>query len=169
MTALALTDHGVLFGAIELYKAAKKAGIKPIVGCEMYVAKGKRTEKNGYNHLTVLAKDYTGYKNLVKLISTAHLEGYYYKPRIDFDLLKENHDGLIALSGCLSRPVSEPLVNGDFESARKAARMYKEVFGEDYYLEVHSHGLDDERRVLENMPKTSLSVLAAFLALQILH
>lgn len=158
MPALALTDHGVLFGAIELYKAAKKAGIKPIVGCEMYVAKGKRTEKNGYNHLTVLAKNYTGYKNLVKLISIAHLEGYYYKPRIDFDLLKENHDGLIVLSGCLSGPVSEPLVNGDFEGARKAARMYKDVFGEDYYLEVHSHGLDDEKRVLEGMPKIAKEI-----------
>jgi DNA polymerase-3 subunit alpha len=153
MPALALTDHGVLFGAIELYKSAKRAGIKPIIGCEIYVAKGKRTEKNGYNHLTVLAKNYTGYENLVRLVSTAHLEGYYYKPRIDFDLLKENHEGLIALSGCLSGPVSEPIVNGDIEGARKAARMYKELFGDDYYLEVHSHGLDEEKRVLQNMPK----------------
>jgi len=115
MPALALTDHGVLFGAIEFYKSAKKAGIKPIIGCEMYVAKGKRNEKNEYNHLTVLAKNYTGYKNLIKLVSIAHLEGYYYKPRVDFDLLSENHDGLIVLSGCLSSPVSEPIVNGDIE------------------------------------------------------
>ncbi len=164
MPALALTDHGVLFGAIELYKSAKKAGIKPIVGCEMYVAKGKRNEKNGYNHLTVLVKNYTGYKNLVKLVSAAHLEGYYYKPRIDFDLLKENHEGLIALSGCLSGPVSEFIVNGDLENARKAARMYKDVFGGDYYLEVHSHGLDEEKRVLENMPKIAKEIGAKMVA-----
>ncbi len=164
MPALALTDHGVLFGAVELYKHAKKAGIKPIVGCEMYVAKGKRTEKNGYHHLTVLAKNYTGYKNLVKLVSLAHLEGYYYKPRIDFELLKENREGLIVLSGCLSGPVSEPIVNGDIESARKAARMYKELFGDDYYLEVHSHGLDEEKRVLEAMPKIAKEIGAKLVA-----
>ncbi len=153
MPALALTDHGVVFGAIELYEHARKAGIKPIVGCEMYVAKGKRNEKNGYHHLTVLVKNYDGYRNLVKLVSIAHLEGYYYKPRIDFDLLRQYHEGLIILSGCLSGPVSEPLVNGDFESARKAARMYKDLFGDDYYLEVHSHGLDEEKRVLQGMPR----------------
>ena len=164
MPALALTDHGFIFGAIEFYKAAQKAGIKPIIGCEMYVAKGKRNEKNGYNHLTVLAKNYTGYLNLVKLISIAHLEGYYYKPRIDFDLLKENHEGLIALSGCLSGPVSEPIVNGDIEGGRKAARAYKEVFGDDYYLEIHSHGLEDEGRVLENVPKIAKEIGAKMVA-----
>ena len=164
MPALALTDHGVLFGAVELYTHAKKAGIKPIIGCEMYVAKGKRTEKNGYNHLTVLAKNYTGYKNLVKLVSTSHLDGYYYKPRIDFELLKENAEGLIALSGCLSGPVSEPLVSRDFEGARRAARMYKELFGEDYYLEVHSHGLEDELLVLEGMPKIAKEIGAKLVA-----
>ncbi|HUI30929.1 MAG TPA: DNA polymerase III subunit alpha [Candidatus Acidoferrales bacterium] len=158
MPALALTDHGVLFGAIEFYKSAKKAGIKPIIGCEMYVAKGKRNEKNEYNHLTVLAKNYTGYKNLIKLVSIAHLEGYYYKPRVDFDLLSENHDGLIVLSGCLSSPVSEPIVNGDIESGRKAALKYKDVFGEDYYLEVHSHGLDEEKRVLASVPKIAREI-----------
>ncbi len=164
MPALALTDHGVLFGAVELYTHAKKAGIKPIIGCEMYIAKGKMTEKNGYNHLTVLVKNYTGYKNLVKLVSLAHLEGYYYKPRVDFEHLQQNHEGLIALSGCLSGPVSEPLVNGDFESARKAARMYKDVFGEDYYLEVHSHGLDEEAAVLAAMPKIAREIGAKLVA-----
>ncbi len=164
MPALALTDHGVLFGAVELYTHAKKAGIKPIIGCEMYVAKGKRIEKNGYNHLTVLAKNYSGYKNLVKLVSLAHLEGYYYKPRIDFELLKEYHEGLIALSGCLSGPVSEPLVNGDFDTALKAARIYKELFGDDFYLEVHSHGLDEEKVVLEGMPKIAAEVGAKLVA-----
>ncbi|MCL4538371.1 MAG: DNA polymerase III subunit alpha [Bacteroidetes bacterium] len=164
MPALALTDHGVLFGAVELYKHAKKAGIKPIVGCEMYIAKGNRTEKNGYNHLTVLVKDYTGYKNLIKLVSLAHLEGYYYKPRIDFELLQKHHEGLIALSGCLSGPVSEPIVEGDIEAARKAARMYKDLFGDDYYLEVHSHGLDEEKRVLATMPKIAQEIGAKLVA-----
>lgn len=158
MPALALTDHGVLFGAVELYTHAKKAGIKPIIGCEMYIAKGKMTEKGGYNHLTVLVKNYAGYKNLIKLTSLAHLEGYYYKPRIDFELLRENHEGLIALSGCLSGPVSEPIVNGDYEGARKAARMYKDLFGEDYYLEVHSHGLDEETPVLATMPRLAKEI-----------
>ncbi len=164
MPALALTDHGVVFGAIELYKHAKKAGIKPIVGCEMYVAKGKRTEKNGYNHLTVLVKNYEGYKNLIKLVSLSHLEGYYYKPRIDFELLERHHDGLIVLSGCLSGPVSEPIVNGDMEGARKAARMYSDLFGDDYYLEVHSHGLDEEKRVLASMPKIAKEIGAKLVA-----
>ncbi len=164
MPALALTDHGVLFGAVELYKSSKKAGIKPIVGCEMYVAKGKRTEKNEYNHLTVLVKNNTGYKNLVKLVSAAHLEGYYYKPRVDFDLLKENREGLIVLSGCLSGPVSEALVNGDFERAMRVARMYRDVFGEDFYLEVHSHGLDEEKIVLESMPKIAREIGAKMVA-----
>ncbi len=164
MPALALTDHGVLFGAIELYKSAKKAGIKPIIGCEMYIAKGKRNEKNGYNHLTVLAKDYVGYKNLVKLVSLAHLEGYYYKPRIDFELLKENYKGLIVLSGCLNGPVSEAIVGGNLEGATAAARMYKEIFGSDFYLEVHSHGLDEEKRVLENMPKIAREIDAKMVA-----
>ncbi len=164
MPALALTDHGVVFGAIELYKHAKKAGIKPIVGCEMYVAKGKRNEKNGYNHLTVLVKNYAGYKNLIKLVSLAHLEGYYYKPRIDFELLKEHSEGLIVLSGCLSGPVSEPIVDGDIESARKAARMYREVFGDDYYLEVHNHGLEEEKRVLAAMPAIAKEIGARLVA-----
>ncbi len=164
MPALALTDHGVVFGAIELYKHSKKAGIKPIVGCEMYVAKGKRTEKNGYNHLTVLVKNLVGYKNLIKLVSLSHLEGYYYKPRIDFELLTEYHEGLIVLSGCLSGPVSEPIVNGDLEGARKAARMYRDLFGDDYYLEVHSHGLEEEKRVLANMPKIAKEIGAKLVA-----
>lgn len=164
MPALALTDHGVVFGAIELYKHAQKAGIKPLVGCEMYIAKGKRNEKNGYNHLTVIVKNYEGYSNLIKLVSLAHLDGYYYKPRIDFELLEKYHEGLIVLSGCLSGPVSEPIVNGDLESARKAARMYKDLFGEDYYLEVHSHGLEEEKRVLAAMPKIAREIGAKLVA-----
>ena len=164
MPALALTDHGVVFGAIELYKHAQKAGIKPLVGCEMYIAKGKRNEKNGYNHLTVIVKNYEGYSNLIKLVSLAHLEGYYYKPRIDFELLEKYHEGLIVLSGCLSGPVSEPIVNGNLESARKAARMYKDLFGEDYYLEVHSHGLEEEKRVLAAMPKIAREIGAKLVA-----
>ncbi|MCL4540221.1 MAG: DNA polymerase III subunit alpha, partial [Bacteroidetes bacterium] len=151
-------------GAIELYKHAQKAGIKPLVGCEMYIAKGKRNEKNGYNHLTVLVKNYDGYRNLIKLVSLAHLEGYYYKPRIDFELLEKYHEGLIVLSGCLSGPISEPIVNGDLESAKKAARMYRDLFGDDYYLEVHSHGLDEEKRVLAAMPKIAKDIGAKLVA-----
>lgn len=158
MPAVALTDHGVLFGAVEFYKAAKKAGIKPIIGCEVYLAKGKRFEKNGYHHLTILAKNYSGYLNLIKLVSLAHLEGYYYKPRIDTELLEKYNEGLVVLSGCLSGPISENLVNGDYGTALKWAKYLKELFGQDFYLEVHNHGLDEERIVLQGMPKIAREI-----------
>ena len=110
--SLALTDHGAMYGAIDFYKAAREAGIKPIIGCEVYVAPGSRKEKKStsggrdvYNHLVLLAKDETGYKNLVRLVTDAHLEGYYYKPRIDKEILAANKDGLIARSGCLASEI----------------------------------------------------------------
>ncbi|MGC8652406.1 MAG: DNA polymerase III subunit alpha [Candidatus Kryptoniota bacterium] len=164
MPAVALTDHGVLFGAVEFYKTAKRAGIKPIIGCEVYLAKGKRFEKNGYYHLTVLVKNYSGYLNLIKLVSLAHLEGYYYKPRIDAELLERHREGLVVLSGCLSGPVSENLVNGDYDGALRWAKYLKELFGEDFYLEVHNHGLDEEKRVLERMPRIAREIGAKMVA-----
>ncbi|MCX7937383.1 MAG: DNA polymerase III subunit alpha [Chlorobi bacterium] len=160
--AVALTDHGVMFGCMEFYFAAKKHGIKPIIGCEIYLATGSRFEKTtpnkaeqgrNYYHLVLLAKNETGYRNLCKLVSLAHTEGYYYKPRIDRELLVQYHEGLIALSGCLIGPINEPLRRGDFETAIATARWFKELFGDDWYIELQNHGLPDDAIVLEHAPK----------------
>ncbi len=160
--AVALTDHGVMFGCMEFFFAAKKRGIKPIIGCEVYLATGSRFEKvatnrndntRNYHHLVLLVKNEMGYRNLCKLVSLAHTEGYYYKPRIDRELLEEYHDGLIALSACLAGPVSEPLCKGDFDTARANARWFKELFGQDWYIELQNHGLPEDKIVLEHAPR----------------
>src|SRR5688572_8871510 len=153
--ALALTDHGNLFGAIDFYQAAQKAGIKPILGCELYVAPRTRKERGsqdggyeGANHLTVLVRNLTGYKNLIKLVSRAYLEGFYYKPRVDKELLAAHADGLLVLSGCLNSEVSRLISAGDHGRAREIAGWYREVFGADhYYMEVQAHGMDEQVRV----------------------
>ena len=154
--AIALTDHGNLFGAIDFYLAAQKAGVKPILGCELYVAPGSRRERGsqdggyeGANHLTVLVRNRTGYKNLVKLVSKAYLEGFYYKPRVDRELLAQHAEGLLVLSGCLNSEVSRLLSAGDAQRARETAGWYREVFGKDhYFMEVQAHGLDEQARVM---------------------
>jgi len=154
--AIALTDHGNLFGAIDFYLAAQKAGIKPIVGCELYVAPGKYTERGsqdgggyeGANHLTVLVRNRTGYRNLIKLVSKAYLEGFYYKPRVDRELLAQHADGLLVLSGCLNSEVSRQISAGDLTRARETAGWYQEVFGKDhYFMEVQAHGLAEQATV----------------------
>jgi len=145
MEALALTDHGVMYGAIEFYQKAKKAGIKPIIGVETYVApNGRKLKRSGVDdkkhHLILLAKDIKGYKNLIKLTSQAHLEGFYYKPRVDFELLEEHHEGLIAMSACLQGEVPFYIMAGKMDKAREAAKRYQELFGADnYYLELQHH------------------------------
>src|SRR5437867_290511 len=154
--AIALTDHGNLFGAIDFYLAAQKAGVKPILGCELYVAPGSRRERGsqdggyeGANHLTVLVRNRTGYKNLIKLVSKAYLEGFYYKPRVDRELLAQHAEGLLVLSGCLNSEVSRLLSAGDVLRARETAGWYREVFGKDhYFMEVQAHGLDEQARVM---------------------
>src|SRR2546428_5301785 len=153
--AIALTDHGNLFGAIDFYQAAQKGGIKPIVGCELYVAPRGRKERGGEdggyegaNHLTVLVGSLTGYKNLIKLVSRAYLEGFYYKPRVDKELLAEHADGLLVLSGCLNSEVSRLISAGEHDRAREAAGWHQEVFGKDhYFMEVQAHGLDEQTKV----------------------
>src|SRR6266576_3096503 len=131
--ALTITDHGVLYGAINFYQAAREKGIKPIIGCEVYVAPGSRLEKKAssggrdvYNHLVLLAKDEQGYKNLIKLVSAAHLEGYYYKPRIDKEILAQHHEGLIALSGCLASEVPDAITRDDLQKARATIDWFKQ-------------------------------------------
>jgi len=153
--ALAITDHGVLYGAIDFYQAAKAKGIKPIIGCEVYVAPGSRLEKKTsaggrdvYNHLVLLAKDEVGYKNLIKLVTVAHLEGYYYKPRIDKELLAAHSQGLIATSGCLKSEIPEWIRKGDVGRARAAVDWFKQVFGPDnFYLELQNHGIAEQAKV----------------------
>ncbi len=164
--AIALTDHGNLFGAIDFYNAAQKAGVKPILGCELYVAPGGRKERGsqdggyeGANHLTVLVRNRTGYKNLVKLVSRAFLEGFYYKPRVDRELLAQHADGLLVLSGCLNSEVSRMLSAGDAVRARETAGWYQEVFGKDhYFMEVQAHGLEEQERVMAETLQIAKSI-----------
>lgn len=145
MPAIALTDHGSMYGAIDFYMECQKAGIKPILGVEAYVANRTRLDKepnldNKRYHLTLLAKNLTGYKNLIKLVSKSYLEGFYYKPRIDKDLLRKHSEGLICLSGCMAGELSRSVYNRDLEQARKVAREYQEIFGaENYYIEIMHH------------------------------
>ena len=160
-TACALTDHGVMYGAAAFYKACKKEGIKPIIGCEVYVANTSRFEKisteDGHScHLVLLCKNETGYKNLIKMVSEAFINGFYVKPRIDMDLLRENSGGLIALSACLGGYIPKRIVAGDYEGAERYALEMKEIFGEDFYLEVQDHGIEDQdtvNRALFDMSK----------------
>ncbi|MDE2018822.1 MAG: DNA polymerase III subunit alpha [Patescibacteria group bacterium] len=153
MDSIALTDHGVLYGAVEFYKAAKKAGIKPILGVETYVAPRDRFSRDSnerYNHLILLCENETGWKNLIKLVTKAHLEGFYYKPRVDRDLLREHHEGLIALSACLGGEIAQILLAGKFEEAKQCALAYQELFGVgNYFLEIQKHPHVPESEKLE--------------------
>lgn len=151
----AITDHGTLFGLVNFYKALKDANLKPLLGCEFYLAPGSRFDKNkknaDYFHLILIAKNETGYKNLIKLGSKAYLEGFYYKPRIDKDLLKECSEGLIALSACLEGEIPKLLLLGEKDKAKEAALFYKQLFGEDFYLEVQFNDLSEQKKVNELM------------------
>ncbi len=153
MPALAITDHGVMYGAIEFYKEANKRGIKPIIGCECYVAVRKLTDKTAKvdtrpNHLVLLAKDNNGYKNLMRLVTIAHIEGYYYKPRIDKEVLAEYSNGLIALSACLHGEPATHIINGDYEKAKATALEFDKLFGRgNYYLELQDHPSIPEQKI----------------------
>ena len=160
MNAMAITDHGVMYGAIDFYKACKKEGIKPIIGCEVYVAPRSRFDKepgidNKYNHLILLAKNNVGYKNLSKLVSIGFVDGYYYKPRIDLEVLEKYSEGLICLSACLAGSVNQALLNGNEEKAEEIANWHKKVFGEDYYIEIQNNGLQEQ--VLANQKLIKLA------------
>ena len=156
MNAVAITDHGNMFGAIELYKECKNAGIKPIIGCEMYVAPRSRFEKESKvdtepNHLILLAMNNNGYKNLVKLVSIAYTEGFYYKPRVDLEVLEKYNEDIIALSGCMAGAVARKIVAGDIEGAETTALKYKEIFKDRYYLEIQDNKYPDQMVINQNL------------------
>ena len=160
-TSIAITDHGNMYGAIEFYKAAKAEGIKPIIGCEVYVSPRRRYDRDNEfdrtnSHLILLCENETGYKNLMKLNSLAWTEGFYYKPRVDHELLEKYHEGLIALSACLAGEIPRALMDNDFEQAVKTARWYQSVFGKDnYYIEVQDHGITEQKQILPKLIRLS--------------
>ena len=162
MDSIAITDHGVMYGVIDFYRAAKKEGIKPIIGCEVYVAPGSRFDRelgkneNRYYHLVLLAENDTGYHNLMKIVSRGFTEGYYYKPRVDREVLQEFHEGVIALSACLAGEVATYLRQGFYEEAKKAALEHLAIFGENnYFLELQDHGIPDQQTVNQGLLRIS--------------
>lgn len=154
MDSIAITDHGVMYGVIDFYKECVKQGIKPIIGMEAYVAPASLYDREGvreYNHLILLAKNQTGYKNLVKLSSIAFVDGFYYKPRIDYDILEKYSEGLICLSACLAGSIPQALLHGRYDEARALALRLKGVFGDDFYIELQNHGLSEQLEVLPKL------------------
>ena len=158
-SAVAVTDHGTMFGTIKFYNCAKKAGIKPIIGCEVYVAPRTRFDKvhkedSSPYHLILLCENNEGYKNLIKLVSLGYTEGFYNKPRVDIELLKKYHSGLICLSGCVAGEIARKIADGDYESAKECALLYQDIFGKDnYYIEIQNHNLEIEKKVLPKLLK----------------
>ena len=162
MDSIAITDHGVMYGVIDFYRAARAEGIKPIIGCEVYVAPGSRFDRetgngeNRYYHLVLLAENDTGYHNLMKIVSRGFTEGYYYKPRVDKEVLKEFHEGVIAFSACLAGEVAVELRRGFYEEAKKAALSYQEIFGKDnFFLELQDHGIPEQQMVNQGLMRMS--------------
>lgn len=157
LPAIAITDHGVMYSAVEFYELAKHNDINPLIGCEFYVHDGdihaKDNNHNPLYHLILIAKDNKGYKNLIKLVSTAWCEGFYYKPRINFELLKEYHEGLVCCSACLGGEVLQNLLKGEYTKAKDVAQQYKDLFGDDYYIELQDHNLDEQKRTNPDLMK----------------
>lgn len=173
-TSLAITDHGVMYGCIDFYKACKAEGIKPIIGCECYVAMRSIENKthgvdNDRYHVTLLAKNMTGYRNLITLVSKSWTEGFYTKPRIDKNLLEKYHEGIIALSGCLSGEVSRQLIRGEYMGAKQTALWYKKVFGEDFYLEMQNHYYSEQSAINTYLPELSREIHVPVVATNDVH
>lgn len=170
MPAVAITDHGSMYGTVDFYKQAKKHGIKPVIGCEVYVAPRARTEKNtvegeAYYHLLLLAENDQGYRNLIELVSRAYTEGFYYKPRVDKELLREYHEGIICLSACLAGEIPQMLLKGDKAGAEQLALEYRNIFGEDnFFIELQDHGIPEQKEVnpqlIEIARKTGIGLVA---------
>ncbi|TET28890.1 DNA polymerase III subunit alpha, partial [Candidatus Aerophobetes bacterium] len=175
MPALALTDHGNLFGAIDFYTKAKKRGIKPIIGCEVYVAPTSRFKKRKEKkeevayHLTLLAKDRQGYSNLMELVSCGYLEGFYYSPRVDKDILSQKGEGLVVLSGCLKSEIASLLLQDDLKRAKKVCLSYQDLFGEDFYLELQWQGLEEQKKVNQVLIELSRELSIPLVATNDVH
>ena len=176
MDSLAITDHGVMYGVIDFYKAAREAGIKPILGCEIYVTGGSRFEKEGggsedrYYHLVLLAENDTGYGNLMKIVSKGFVEGFYYKPRVDYEVLETYHEGIIALSACLAGEIPKNLVRGMYEEACAAARRYEGIFGKgNFFLELQDHGIPEQRLVNTQLVRMSKELGIELVATNDIH
>jgi DNA polymerase-3 subunit alpha len=184
MEALAITDHGNMFGVKEFHNAATKKGLKPVIGCEIYVAKRSIAEVSGKedrsgDHLILLAKNLTGYRNLIKLVSTAWIKGFYYKPRIDKSLLRQYHEGLIASSACLAGEIQDEILNGSMAGAENALKSYLDIFGDDFYLEIQRHETNDpeadrsafpqQQKVIETFRKLSEKFNVKIIATNDIH
>src|SRR5205809_3390774 len=176
MPAIALTDHGAMFGTLDFYEAERGHGIKPIIGVEAYVAPGRRFDRTRgeseekYRHLTLLARSEEGYRNLLRLVTDAHLEGFYHRPRIDKELLAERAGGLIGLSGCLASEVARLLVGGQEAKAAGVAASYRDLFGEgNFFLEIQDHGLAEPRTVLPKLLELSRTTGIPLVATNDLH
>lgn len=175
MPTIALTDHGTMFGAIEFYKKAREKGIKPIIGVEAYVAPGSRKERNYSQgnatsfHLVLLAKNLTGYQNLMRLVSIGYLEGFYYKPRMDKEVLKQYSEGVLALSACLKGEVAFTYLKKGYDAARNAAMEYRDIFGDDFYLEIQNHGIPEEEKVREGVIELSKDLSIPIVATNDIH
>lgn len=174
MDSIAITDHGVMYGCVEFYKQAKAAGIKPILGCEVYVAaksmKIKQPDKeNSTHHLVLLVKNEKGYENLMKIVSKASIEGFYYKPRIDHEYLKSHSEGLIALSACLAGEVQQNILKNKIDKAKEVALLYKDIFKEGFYLEIQNHGMEEQKKVNEVNIKLSKELNIPLVATNDVH
>ena len=175
MDSLAITDHGVMYGVIDFYKACKKEGIRPVIGCEVYLAPGARQQREEvqgvrYYHLILLAENQTGYRNLVKLVSLAHIEGFYYKPRVDKELLRKYHEGLICLSACVAGEIPHALIQGDDARAEQLVQEYIDIFGkENFFLEVQRHGLPEEQKANRGLVQLAAKYGLGLVATNDLH
>ena len=176
MDSLAITDHGVMYGVIDFYKAAKEVGIKPVIGCEIYVSPGSRFDKeagnndNRYYHLVLLAENNTGYSNLMKIVSKGFIDGFYYKPRVDYEILEQYSEGIIALSACLAGEVQRYLAKGFYEEGKKAALKYQKIFGEgNFFLELQDHGIPEQKMVNHSLIRLSKELSIDLVATNDVH
>lgn len=172
--AVAITDHGVMYGVVEFYNALKQKGIKPIIGCEVYVAPRGRHLKEGRqdssgHHLVLLCKNKIGYKNLCYMVSRSFIDGFYSRPRIDMELLHQHHEGLIALSGCIAGKIPQCIISGSLAEAEKTALEFRDIFGDDFYLEIQNHGLDDERKVAYSLKSMAVKLGVPLVATNDVH
>ena len=175
MEAVAITDHGVMYGVVDFYKACKEYGIKPIIGCEVYVAPRSRFQKEASKddfqyHLVLLAENATGYQNLIKLVSKGFLEGFYYKPRIDMELLQKYSQGLIGLSACLAGEIPQLLIHNKYDEAKETAVRFNNIFGQDnFFLELQDHGIPDQVKVNKGLVRISHKTGKPVLATNCVH